>query len=348
MSDRPARHDRPQPHAAPELDWRVRIAGTGTYMPGRRVDSAEVEARAGLPPGWSLAHSGVASRYWAAPDEPASAMGAEAARRACVVAGIDPGSLDLIISASGSVERAIPDGGPLLQHALGLGRSGIPSMSVHATCLSFLAAFEIAAERIHHGRIDRALVVSSEIASVALDFDAPETCTLFGDGAAACVLERADDASPSRVHRVGWITHGADHELTTVRGCGTLRHPNAADADPADALFSMQGRATLRRATRLAPALLARVGLAGANDRAALRWVAPHQTSRAGMEFVAAMGFDDAEVVDILETHGNCIAASIPMALDRGIVDGRIRRGEGGLLIGTGAGLSAAAIVLTY
>jgi 3-oxoacyl-[acyl-carrier-protein] synthase-3 len=348
MSESPARQERPHPRPAPDLDWHVRIAGTATCLPRRRVDSAEVEARAGLPIGWARAHSGVAARHWAAPDETASWMGAQAARRACAVAGIEPASLDLIISASGSVERAIPDGGPLLQHALGLGRSGIPSMSVHATCLSFLAGFEIAAERIHQGRIDRALVVSSEIASVALDFAAPETCTLFGDGSAACVLERADAASPSRVHRIAWITHGADHELTTVRGCGTLRHPNAADADPADALFSMQGRATLRRATRLAPALLSRLGLDARDARGALRWIAPHQTSRAGMEFVSEMGFDGAAVVDILETTGNCIAASIPMALDRGIVDGRIRRGERGLLIGTGAGLSAAAIALTY
>lgn len=334
------------PRPSAELGWRVRIAGMGVYLPQRRVDSAEVEARAGLPAGWSLAHSGVATRHWAGEGEHASAMGAEAALRACASAGVEPASLDLILSATGSVERAIPDGGPLLQHAMGLGRSGIPSLSVHATCLGFLAAFEIAAERIHHGRIDRALIVSSEIASVALDFTAPETCTLFGDGAAACVLERSPPGDPACIHRVAWITHGADHELTTVRGCGTARHPNAPGTVAADALFQMDGRATLRRAARLGPALLARIGMA--DTRGGLHWVAPHQTSRAGMDVVRAMGFDGAAVIDILEHTGNCIAASIPLALAHGIADGRVRRGERGLLIGTGAGLSAAAIVMTY
>ncbi|MGY4516699.1 3-oxoacyl-ACP synthase [Lysobacter sp. HA18] len=333
--------------ASPELDWRVRIAGMGTYLPRRRVESAEIEARVGLPAGWAHENSGVAARHWSAPDERASWMGAQAALRACAAAGVAPESLDLILGASGSVERAIPDGGPLLQNAVGLGRSGIPSFSVHATCLSFLAAFEVAAERIHSGRIDRALIVSSEIASVALDFSAPEACTLFGDGAAACVLERSGADDTGRVHRVQWITHGADNELTTVRGCGTHRHPNAPDADPLDALFQMQGRATLRRAARLAPELLERLEL-DRDARRELRWVVPHQTSRAGMDYVAMMGFGDAAVIDILEGTGNCIAASIPMALARGIGDGRIQRGERGMLIGTGAGLSAAGIVLTY
>lgn len=341
--------DRDAPPRPPPagLDWQVRIAGTGSYLPRRRVDSAEVEARAGLTPGWALRHSGVASRHWAAADERASWMGARAGLRACEAAGVDPASLDLILNASGSVERAIPDGGPLLQHEMGLGDSGIPSLSVHSTCLSFLAAFEVAAERIHHGRIARALVVSSEVASVALDFGSPETCTLFGDGAAACVLERAHGDDPARVHRVGWITHGAHHDLATVRGCGTSRHPNAADADPRHALFHMDGRATLRRASRLAPALFAGVGLAG-GESDGLRWIAPHQTSRAGMDVIAGMDLGGAAVIDILATTGNCIAASIPLALDRGIADGRIRRGERGMLVGTGAGLSAAAIVMTY
>lgn len=219
------------------LDWPVRIAGIGRYLPRHRVASADVEARAGLPAGWALEHSGVAFRHWAGADERASVMGAAAAREACAHAGVAPADIDLIINASGSVEQAIPDGGPLLQDALGLGASGIPSFSVHATCLSFLAAIEVAAERIQLGRIRRALVVSSEIASVALDFDSPEVCTLFGDGAAAVVLERAPVGAGSAIHRIEWMTMGEDHDLTTVRGCGTARHPHAAHTVPQDALF---------------------------------------------------------------------------------------------------------------
>lgn len=330
-----------------DLDWHVRVAGLGRYLPRRRVPSAEIEARTGLPPGWALEHSGVSMRHWAEPDERATWMGAQAALAACESAGIDPASLDLILNASGSSERAIPDGGPMLQHEMGLGRSGIPSFSVHATCLSFLAAFELAAERIHHGRIDRALIVSSEIASVALDFDSPEVCTLFGDGAAACVLERSGEGDTGRVHRIGWATTGADHELTTVRGCGSFRHPHSAETLFGDALFSMRGPATLRRAMQLAPRLLGSVGL-DRDSRGSMQWVACHQASRAGLDFMRKLGFAETRVVNTLETMGNCIAASIPLAMEQGARTGIVRRGERGLLIGTGAGLSAAAIVMTY
>jgi 3-oxoacyl-[acyl-carrier-protein] synthase-3 len=329
------------------LGWRVRISGIGRYMPRRRVASAELEAHAGLPAGWSLAHSGVAFRHWADSDERASVMGAAAAREACVQAGVEPGDMDLILNASGSTERAIPDGGPLLQRELGLGNSGIPSFSVHATCLSFIAAFELAAERIHHGRIDRALVVSSEIASVALDFDQPEVGMLFGDGAAAVVLERSPEGSGSEIHRVAWLTTGVGADLTTVRGCGTFRHPHAAETLHGDALFQMQGPRTLKRAIQLAPRLLQRLALDEQTIRR-VRWIASHQASRAGLEFVGRMGFDNATIVSTLAHTGNCIAASIPLTIEQGVRDGQIRRGDLGLLIGTGAGLSAAAMLMTY
>ncbi len=330
-----------------DLDWRVRLSGVGRYLPRRRVASAEIEARIGLPAGWSLEHSGVAFRHWADRDERASWMGAQAARAACAQAGVEPGDVDLILNASGSVERAIPDGGPLLQHELGLGASGIPSFSVHATCLSFLAALELAAERIHHGRIDRALVVSSEIASVGLDFDSAEVCTLFGDGAAAAVLERAPAASASAIHRVAWLTTGEDAELTTVRGGGSFRHPHSTDTVHADALFQMQGSRTLKRVIRLVPRLLQELGI-DEELRRRVRWVASHQASRAGLEYLARLGFDNAVLVSTLEQTGNCIAASIPLTIEQGVREGRIARGDLGLLIGTGAGLSAAAMLMTY
>lgn len=336
-----------RPPALDDLQWRVRVTGCGRYLPERRVASAEVEARAGVAPGWSLANSGVSFRHWAAAQERASSMGAAAARDACAQAGIDPGEVDVIINASGSVERAIPDGGPLLQHALGLGASGIPSFSVHATCLSFIAAFEIACERIQSGRIQRALVVSSEIASVGLDFTNPEVCTLFGDGAAAVVVERASESETSRVHSVAWRTMGRDADLTTIRGCGTYRHPHSSDTTHADALFQMQGARTLKRAIQLVPALLDDLGL-DADARREIRWIASHQASRAALGYLSTLGFDNAGIVNTLTDTGNCIAASIPLAFEQGVRDGTIRRGEMGLLVGTGAGLSVAGMLMTY
>lgn len=333
----------------PDLDWRVRIAGLGRYLPQRRVASAEIEQRVGLPAGWALQNSGVAFRHWAQPEhERASWMGAQAARMACEQAGIAVGDVDLIVNASGSAERAIPDGGPLLQRELGLGRSGIPALSVHATCLSFVAALELAAERIHHGRIERALIVSSEIASVGLDFDSPEVCTLFGDGAAAAVLERAPDDSPSRIHRIAWRTMGEGVEITTLRGGGSWRPPLGPLTTPADAVFSMQGQAALRSGIRLVPYVMRQLGLDDRAARDGLRWVAAHQASRAALDVIAQIGFEHARMVNTLEHTGNCIAASIPLALEQGVREGTIRRGEPGVLLGTGAGLSGVGLTMTY
>lgn len=338
-----------KPGPAPDLDWRVRIAGLGRYLPQRRVTSAEIEQRVGLPAGWALHNSGVAFRHWAEPDsERASWMGAQAARMACERAGIEPDSIDLIVNASGSAERAIPDGGPLLQRELGLGRSGIPALSVHATCLSFVAALELVAERLHHGRIERALIVSSEIASVGLDFDNPEVCTLFGDGAAAAVLERAPPGSPSRIHRIAWRTMGEGVDITTLRGGGSWRPPLGPSTTPADALFSMQGQAALRSGIRLVPHVMRRLGLDDPAARAALRWVAAHQASRAALEVIEQIGFEHARLVRTLEHTGNCIAASIPLVLEQGVREGGIRRGEVGVLLGTGAGLSGVGLTMTY
>lgn len=330
-----------------EQGWRVQVAGIGRYLPRRCVASAEVEALAGLPEGWALAHSGVAFRHWSDGEERASVMGAAAAREACTHAGLRPGDMDLILNASGTAERTIPDGGPLLQRELGLGASGIPAFSVHATCLSFIAAVEIAAERIQQGRIERALVVSSDIASIGLDFRNAEVCTLFGDGAAAVVLVRAPEGSRSAIHRVAWLTMGDEADLTTVRGGGTFRHPHSPLTVHEDGLFQMQGQRTLLRALRMLPQLLHRLGMDD-DLRQQVRWVACHQASRAGLEHAARVGFDNAVIVNTLERMGNCIAASIPLTLEQGVREGAIRRGDLGLLIGTGAGLSAAAILMTY
>lgn len=274
-------------------------------------------------------------------------MGAAAARAACSRAGLQPGDMDLILNASGSAERAIPDGGPLLQRELGLGASGIPSFSVHATCLSFIAALELAAERIHHRRIDRALVVSSDIASVGLDFDDAEVCTLFGDGAGACVLHATPGGAESTIHRIAWLTMGEDVELTTIRGCGTYRPPHSPLTVREDAMFQMQGPRTLKHAIRLVPMLLHKLGMDD-DLRSRIRWLACHQASRVALQHASKLGFDNAVMLSTLENVGNCIAASIPLTLEQGVREGHVRRGDLGLLIGTGAGLSAAAILMTY
>ena len=152
-------HRMPQP---------LKIVGLGRYLPRRVVPSAEVEALCGLPAGWIEQRSGVRERHWAT-TETSSYMGAHAAREAVAEAGLALSDLDLIINASGTPEQAIPDGGPLVQRQLGLGRSGIACLSVHATCLSFLAAIDLSANLLATGRYQLILIVTSEIGSVGIN-----------------------------------------------------------------------------------------------------------------------------------------------------------------------------------
>lgn len=322
---------------AADLERRVRIAGmVGRGLPHRRMSGGEVEALAGLPSGGALRHRGVACRRRADDRGRASGRGAQAVWQACERAGGAPRDAVPIANASSSVERAISNGGPWSQRELGLGASGIPALSVRATCRSFVAALEPAAERIRHGRMRRTLV-SSEIASVDLDFNEPAICTLFGDGAEACVRETALADSARRIRRIAWRTMDQGTEITCERG--VWRPPQGRLTTPAEAMFAMDGAKALRGGIRLVPDVMRQLGMDDPSARAAVRWGAAYRARRAAMDATARLGFDDARTVGTVVEPGNGIAASIPLALGRGARDGMIRRGDTGLLIGAGAGL---------
>lgn len=331
-----------------ETLWEVQIAGVGRYLPRRVVSSAEVEAMVGLPEGYAFKRSGVKQRRWAAVSEGESApwMGAQAALEALERANVAPDAVDLILNASGSPAQAIPDGGPLIQREMGLGGSGIPSWSVSATCLSFLLAVEVAAERLTSGRADTVLIVSTDIASSGLDFGNPEIATLFGDAAAAIVLVRTPPGQASAVHRFAFTTYGDGADLTAIPGAGSTRPPHDPRTDPTDSLFHMDGPAVLEMAVRLAPPFMMRLGvleLMGDIDR-----VIPHQTSKAGIKAMEMLGFPPEKISVTLDVLGNCVGASIPATLYEAIESDGLTRGDLCLMCGTGAGLSLGGMIFTY
>ena len=201
----------------------IKIAGVGRYLPERVVPSAEVEALCGLPPGWIERRSGVRERHWAT-TETSSYMGAQAAREAVAEAGLALSDIDLIMNASGTPEQAIPDGGPLVQRQMGLGSSGIACLSVHATCLSFLAALDLCANLLATGRYQRILIVTSEIGSVGINFKDPESASLIGDAAAAAVVVRTPPGEAAALSAARLETYGDGADFTAIRGAGTRRH----------------------------------------------------------------------------------------------------------------------------
>ncbi len=325
----------------------LKIIGLGRYLPSHIVPSSELEAIYGLPPGWVERRNGVRERRWAT-TETASFMAAEAAHEALDEAGLRADQLSLIINASGTAEQAIPDNGALIQRQLGLGRSGIPAMSVNTTCLSFITALDVAAAFLNAGRYSNILIASSDISSCGINPKEPESATLVGDAAAAVVVTRSGAGEASCIHHVLCKTYGDGASLTAIRGGGSARHPAKPAHNPDDDLFHMDGPAVLRMVRTFDEAFLEELYPGLSKSLADIDLVVPHQSSKVGLLLLQRYGWPDAKIMHTLEWLGNCVAASIPSTLYQAVRDKKLRRGQKLLLVGTGAGLSIGGMVMTY
>lgn len=326
----------------------IRVAGLGVYEPREQLASDALDPRYGRDIGWTRTQFGLTSRRLAAPDETASIMGAAAARDALAAAGWADGDFDVLIGACGVMEQPIPGTSVLIQHALGLGRSGILAFDVNQTCLSFLMALDIVAMGFATGRWRRALIVSSDIASAGLNWRDPAASAIFGDGAAAACLEATGDQSGPALLSRGLETYGEGRDLATLRAGGSrVRLEDGLEAFQAAATFHMDAFGIFKAAARRLPSLIDRVLADAGLDRASVDLIVPHQASHPGLEHLRRlMGGDPSRVVDIFADHGNQIAASIPSALHRAWTDGRLTPGATVLLLGTAAGISLSAMVL--
>jgi 3-oxoacyl-[acyl-carrier-protein] synthase-3 len=327
----------------------LRILGTGEYVPSRRIESATFDERWAKPPGWTRRHVGIDHRHLASVDEPSSLMAAEAAQQALRNAGLEAGQMDAIISVAGVPEQAIPCTAVLVQRRLGLAGGSIPAFDINATCLGFLVALDLVAAAMAMGRFRRVVLVAGEVASAGLNPDDTDTAAMFGDGGAAVVLEAGgSDGSCLLASHMETYSEGAD--LCQVRAGGTrMRLQDGIDAYKAASHFEMSGKATYRLAAQRLPGFLhtlfdkAGVGISD------LKRLVPHQASVKALDHIeVAIGLPRGAMVRILETHGNQMAASIPLALHHAVVRGELQRGDLFALVGSGAGLSFAGAVLRY
>jgi 3-oxoacyl-[acyl-carrier-protein] synthase-3 len=327
----------------------VRITGTGDYVPARRVLSAEFDERWGKPAGWTEERTGIACRFFASPEETSSFMGAEAARAALCGAGISARDLDCIVFTASVSEQAIPCTAVLIHRRLGLDGTGIPAFDLNATCLGFMMALDMMTASIATRRFRRVLIVSSEIASVGLNWDDTETAPLFGDGAAAVVLEAAIECDSALLARhAQTFSEGAS--LCQVRSGGTrIRVREHLQHYLDGACFEMSGRETYRLATRVLPQFLRSLLTRARLDVADITCWVPHQaSSRALSHLQAILALPPERVTRILRERGNQVAASLPATLHHAIVTGGVKRGDVIALIGAGAGLSLGGAVLRY
>lgn len=326
---------------------KIEIAGSGRYLPKTLVASHELDASCGLPDGHLAGATGVGSRYHCR-DESQIDMALGAATAAITNAGLTPQDIDLVIGGCGVAYQALPATAPLVQSRLGIADGTAAAFDVSSTCLSFLSGFDVAARLVDAGQHRTALVFSSDMASRALPWkDAPETAALFGDGAAAVVLRRADGEG-STVRASMMRTYPSAYEACSI-GAGGTRFDFVADAEAfaANAVFRMDGKELFRITSRYFAAFVNEVLERAGWSRDAVDLVIPHQASPLALaHLVRQTGFCPSRIVDISADYGNQIAASIPFAFDMARRDKRFGKGSKVLMLGTSAGVSFGGLAL--
>lgn len=319
----------------------VKITSTGIYVPPKTQTAAELAEIIGRSEKWILSRAGVKERRLA--EEPMDVIGAKAAREAL---GDGPAP-DCILNASATPLQLIPDSSVYIQQALGY--EGIPSWSVHSTCLSFIVALVNASSLITTGIYKRILIVSSETGTPWRYMKEPESAALFGDGAAAVVLEAAKEGEESALLDWEMKTWPEGADLTTFRGAGTRRPPDRPDlTKPEDNYFHMKGPAVFRMARNKVKGMFDTLFERNHISAKDIDWLIPHQASGRGVASAEEYGFKMDKVVNIVGQYGNCIAASMPMALAIADKEGKLERGQTLLLGGTGAGLSVAFALIRW
>lgn len=323
---------------------RFRIVGTGGYLPGVCLSAEEVDQRAGLPEGWTRKHTGVLERRECRPPETLSSMAQRAIEEALADAGAGWDGIDLLIDASTCRAQPLPCNAALIKQRFGPAASRIPCLDVNSTCLSFVAALHLANGLFSDPTYRRILVVSSEAALAGVNWAERESAAIFGDGAAAAVLERQESRPGCHYAHETYAEHAA---LCEVRG-GAHRLPpfDYCAENDADYRFHMDGPGVFRVARKLLPPMIRRlISEAGASPEAL--HVVPHPASPSSLEAVRRLfGFSPERYHgQSIAWHGNLIAAGIPYVLHLCRRSGAIPAGAPVLLMGTSAGYSQAGLI---
>ena len=313
------------------------IAGVGSALPRRRVTNAELASQVDTTDEWIVERPGIRNRYIAGDGETTGSLAIDAARAALAHAGIDAADIDLIVLATATPDQTFPSTATKVQAALGI--DDCIAFDVHAVCTGFLYALSVADSMLRSGNAGKALVIGAETFSRILDWEDRTTCVLFGDGAGALVLSAEETEGgilATKLHADG--RHNdllfVDGGPSTTQTVGKLR---------------MKGREVFRHAVVNLAAVLNEV-LADAGLTAAdVDWVVPHQANARILDATAKkLGLPPEKIVVTVDRHANTSAASVPLALDTAVKDGRIKRGDLIVLEAMGGGFTWGAAVLRY
>jgi 3-oxoacyl-[acyl-carrier-protein] synthase-3 len=320
-----------------------RITGTGSYLPPRRLTNADLAAELatkGIETSdeWIVERTGIRARHFAAPDVTSSDLAVPAAQAAMEAAGVVPAQIDLIIVATSTPDMVFPSAAAILQHKLGI--AGCPAFDIQAVCSGFVYALTVADAMIRAGSAQRALVVGAEVFSRILDFTDRTTCVLFGDGAGAVVLEASETPGilASDLHADG-------------KHVGILCVPGHVSGGQVlgDPLLKMDGQAVFKLAVGVLEEAARTTLTKAGKTQDQIDWLIPHQANIRIMQSTAKrLKLPLDKLVVTVDQHGNTSAASIPLALDHAVRQGKVQKGDLLMLEGVGGGFTWGAVLLNF
>ena len=315
-----------------------RIIGTGSHLPARVLTNAELEAQIETTSEWILERTGIRERHIAAEGELTSDLAQQAAEKAIEAAGIDAGEIDLIVVATTTPDRVFPGTACVLQAKLGI-TNGCPAFDVQAVCSGFVYAVSVADQFIRSGQVRTALVVGAETLSRITDWSDRGKCMLWGDGAGAVVLRASDEPGILATHL---HADGRYLDLLFVDGGVSLKKEGAC-------YMRMSGNAVFKMAVNTLDAIVDETLQANGLNKTDIDWLVPHQANIRIIQATAKkLGMSMERVVVTVDRHGNTSAASIPLALDTAVREGKIKVGETVLMEAFGGGFTWGSVLVRF
>jgi len=315
-----------------------KVVGTGGYLPTQVVSNEDLAKRVDTSDEWIRTRTGIRQRHIAAADEQTSDLARAAALDALATAGLAPSEVDLIVVATTTPDMVFPSTACILQAKLGA-RNG-PAFDVQAVCSGFVYALSVADLMVKNGRAKNALVVGAEVYSRILDWNDRGTCVLFGDGAGAVVLVPAADPGVISAH-----LHANGHYRDILAVPGTVAN-GAISGRP---LLTMEGNTVFKFAVKVLAEVAQEALTANGLPTSAIDWLILHQANLRIMDATAKkLHLPPEKMVITVDKHANTSAASIPLALDCAVRDGRIRSGHHVMLAGVGGGFTWGSVLLRW
>jgi 3-oxoacyl-[acyl-carrier-protein] synthase-3 len=315
-----------------------RIVGTGSYLPARILTNAELEKQIETTSEWILERTGIRERHIAAEGELTSDLAQKAAESALEAAGIDAGEIELIVVATTTSDRVFPSTACVLQAKLGI-TNGCPALDVQAVCSGFVYAVSVADQFIRSGQVKTALIVGAETLSRITDWSDRSNCMLWGDGAGAVILRASEEPGIVATHL---HADGRYQDLLFVDGGVSLKKEGAC-------YMRMSGNAVFKMAVNTLDAIVDETLAANGLQKSDIDWLVPHQANIRIIQATAKkLGMSMDRVVVTVDRHGNTSAASIPLALDTAVREGKIKSGEMVLMEAFGGGFTWGSVLARF